>query len=107
MERKNPMSLTTKTFTFSDGRKLEVVTEDLEYIFKGFRPRLMDYDTYRAIRVKLKKELAQYLKGDIIHLSKVSPEVWANYTKDMKHKPIQKGHTYVKKDTEGGQSESE
>jgi Mg-chelatase subunit ChlD len=107
MQRKNQISLTTRTFTFTDGRNLEVTTEDLEYIFKGFRPRLMDYDTYKAIRVQLKKELAQYLHGELVHLSKVTPEVWYNYIKNMEHKSIQKGHTYyAKKDTPSGESES-
>jgi len=99
--------LTTRTFTFTDGRNLEVPTEDLEYIFKGYRPRLMNYNTYRAIRIQLKKELAQYLKGELVHLSKVTPEVWYNYIKNMEYKPIQRGHTYVKKDITSGESESE
>jgi hypothetical protein len=100
-KEKHELNLKTRVFNFKEEndtiRKLEVSTGDLEYIFKGMRPRLMSPEDFRAIRIQLKKELAHYLKGELIHLSKVSDEVWANYTKDMKHKPKQKGHTYVKK----------
>ena len=87
-----------KVFTLSDGRKLEVPVKDLEYIFKGMRPRLMDYEDFKIIRRFLKKELAQYLKGRLVHLSKVNDSTWSEYVKDMKYKPRQKGRTYVKKD---------
>jgi len=87
-------------FTLPDGRRLEVSKEDLEYIFKGMRPRLMDYDDFRFVRSELNRELKRYKKGHLIHLSKVSNVVWENYVKDEKYKPIQRGHTYVKKDEE-------
>ena len=88
--------LKSRIFTFEDDRRLEVPTEDLDYIFKGMRPRLMDYEDFKEIRRILKKELAQYLKGKIVHVSKVTDEVWKQYTEGKKIK--QKGHTYhVKK----------
>jgi len=87
----------SRMFIRSDESRFEVSAEDLKAIFKGMRPRNMDYEDFRAVRNILKKELAQYLKGQIVHLSKVSDEVWEKYTKGMKHKPIQKGKTYVKK----------
>ena len=81
----------------ADGRRLEVDAEDLEYIFKGYRPRLMDLEDFKVIRRIINKEVKKYLKGTITHLSKVSDAVFASYTKGLKHKPIQKGVTYVKK----------
>ncbi len=77
-------------------RRVEVKEEDIEYIFKGMRPRLMPYEDFREIRKILKKELAQYLKGELVHVSKVSDDLWAEYTKGMKKKIKQKGNTYVK-----------
>jgi len=86
-----------RVFTRDDESRFEVSAEDLQAIFKGFRPRNMDYEDFKAVRRILKKELARYLKGQIVHLSKVNDAVWADYTKDMKYKPKQKGHTYVRK----------
>lgn len=87
-------------FTLPDGRKIEVSKEDLEHIFKGMRPRLMDYDDFRFVRSELNRELNRYKKGHLIHLSKVNDKVWEDYTKDKEIKPRQKGHTYVKKNEE-------
>jgi hypothetical protein len=87
-------------FEMPDGRRLDVPKEDLEYIFKGYRPRLMSAEDFRVISKILKKEVKRYRGGRIIHLSKVSDSVWDNYIKDQKIKPRQKGHTYVKKDEE-------
>jgi len=99
-KEKHELNLRTRVFILPDGenktKKLEVETADLEYIFKGMRPRLMDYLDYKYIRALLKIELKTYLKGEMVHLSKVSDEVWAKYTKDMKYRQIQKGHTYVR-----------
>jgi len=84
---------------FSKDKKTRVVTLtkiELEGVFKGCRPGSLDYYAFADIRRILNKELAQYLKGNIVHLSKVSDEVWENYTKDMKKKPKQRGFTYVK-----------
>ena len=89
----------SRVFTFEYDRKVEVPIEDLDYIFKGMRPRLMDYEDFKAIRRILKKELAQYLKGKIVHLSKVNDSAWKEYTGGKKIK--QKGLTYVKKQVEG------
>lgn len=95
------LNLKTRTFTLKNAetnmiKNLEVSEEDLSFIFRGMRPRLMDFDDFCAIRTQLKKELKQYLKGEIIHLSRVTDEVWYEYCKDMEYKPIQKGKTYVK-----------
>ena len=92
------LNLKTRVFTLptEDGKtkKIEVDAEDVDYIFRGLRPRNMDYMDYKYIRIILKDELAQYLKGEVVHLSKVSDAVWANYTKGKNIK--QKGQTYVK-----------
>jgi hypothetical protein len=85
----------SRVFEMPDGRKLEVDLEDLEAIYyKGLRPRLMDSNDFRVISRILKKELAQYLKGQIMHLSKVSDKVWEKYTEGKKIK--QRGKTYRK-----------
>lgn len=83
---------------FKNGdREIEVSKEDLIYIFKGMRPRLMDYEDFKFVRKVLNKELKRYLKGRMIHLSKVSDSSWEEYIKEAEYKPIQKGRTYVKK----------
>jgi hypothetical protein len=88
-----------RVFEMADGRRLEVDAEDLEYIFKGYRPRLMDLEDFKVIRRIINKEVKKYLKGTVVHLSKVTDEVFASYTKGLKHKAKQKGVTYVKKTT--------
>lgn len=93
---KRQVNLKTRVFTLGeDQRKVEVSTEDLESIFKGFRPRLMHFEDFKEVRKILKKELAQYLNGELVHLSKVSDAVWMQYTEGKKIK--QRGQTYVKK----------
>lgn len=83
---------------FKNGdREIEVSKDDLIYIFKGMRPRLMDYEDFKFVRRILNKELKRYLKGRMVHLSKVSASSWEEYIKDAEYKPIQKGRTYVKK----------
>jgi hypothetical protein len=85
--------------------RIVTLTEvEIECIFKGLRPRSIDYEAYKDIRKILKAELKSYLKGERIHLSKVSDEVWNNYVKDMVHKPLQKGHTYKKENEETSDS---
>ena len=84
----------TRVFILEDERRLEVEAEDLEYIFKGMRPRLMDYDDFKHVRKILKKELAQYLQGRVEHVSKVTDAVWKQYTEGKNIK--QRGNTYVK-----------
>jgi len=84
---------------YSKDKKKRVITltkVELEYIFKGMRPRSLDYYAFADVRKILQKELAQYLKGSIVHLSKVSDTIWNEYTKDMKKKAKQRGHTFVK-----------
>jgi len=91
------MNLKTRVFLLKSKnsvKNLEVAEEDLLFIFKGMRPRLMDIDDFKAVRNQLQKELKQYLKGELIHLSKVTDEVWYDYCKG--YKSIQKGKTYVK-----------
>lgn len=99
-EKKSHLNLQTRKFELTDEndeiRIVEIETEDLEMIFKGYRPRLMSPEDFKAIGKLLRKELAQYLKGELVHLSKVSNSVWEEYTKDLKHKSKQRGHTYVK-----------
>jgi uncharacterized protein YozE (UPF0346 family) len=85
----------SRVFEMPDGRKIEVCLEDLESIYyKGLRPRLMDSEDFRVISRILKKQLAQYLKGQLMHLSKVSDKVWEQYTEGKKVR--QKGKTYKK-----------
>jgi hypothetical protein len=89
-----------RTFTFSNGKdeerkKIEVPLDDLLMIFKGFRPRSMDLEVFKQISRLLQRESKQYQAGKIVHLSKVTDEVWAEYTKGRKVK--QRGVTYVKK----------
>jgi hypothetical protein len=89
-----------RTFMFGDKpedrRKVEVPLDDLIMIFKGFRPRLMDLEDFKQISHLLQWEAKNHCKGTITHLSKVSNEVWKDYTKDAKHKVKQRGSTYVK-----------
>lgn len=88
-----------RTFTFSNGEEkkaVEIPLDDLIMIFKGFRPRLMGLEVFKQIGILLNKESKRYQRGRIVHLSKVSNEVWENYTKGKKIK--QRGSTYVKKE---------
>jgi hypothetical protein len=96
-----------RVFIRGDESRFEVSADDLQAIFKGFRPRNLDYEDFQAVRGILKKELAHYLKGQIVHLSKVNDAVWADYTKDAKRKIKQKGHTYVraKEESESGEQQ--
>lgn len=98
-EKTSHLNLKTRTFDLGidpEGlpRFLEVSEDDILAIFKGNRPRNMSYGDFKQIQRTLKKELAQYLKGEIVHLSKVSDTVWDQYTKGKKIK--QRGHTYIK-----------
>ena len=82
-----------------DDRDIKVEIEDLETIcFKNLRPRNMSYEDFRIIRKILGKEVKKYLKGRLVHISKVSDSAWKDMTKDMENKPIQKGKTYVRKE---------
>lgn len=83
-----------RIFTINN-EDVEVDMEDVEYIFKGMRPRLMDYETFKEIRRILEKELKEHLRGRISHMSKMSKEAWKDFTKEM-GSPMQRGHTYKK-----------
>lgn len=87
-----------RVFVFPDEHRLAIPAEDLEYIFRGFRPRLMSIEDFKFISKILKKELKIYLEGKLVHIAKVNGEVWNEYIKGMKHKPRQRGNTYVRKD---------
>ena len=69
---------------FPDGRRVEISREDLNYIFKGYRPRLMSLEDFKFIRMGLKMALKEHLKGKVVHESK-------NF-----YKPRKRGHTYVR-----------
>ena len=84
----------TRVFELPDGRRLEVLLEDLVDIFKGLRPRLMSYEDFKFIGKILNKENKKYLKGKLVHVSKVTDTVWKDYTGGKKIK--QKGNTYVR-----------
>lgn len=77
-------------------RVVTLTKVEIECIFRGLRPRSIDYEAFRDIRKILRAELKLYLKGELVHLSKVDDSLWKEYIKDMEHKPIQKGHTYEK-----------
>jgi len=85
----------SRVFVMPDGRRVEVEADDVDCIYyKGMRPRLMSYEDFVEIRRILKKELADYLDGELFHLSKVSNSIWKDYTGGKKIK--QKGNTYRK-----------
>lgn len=92
----------THIFELSDGRQIELDAKDIENIFKGYRPRNLDAKDFRIISKIIKKEIQHYTKsGTMIHLSKVTPEVWkAYFDKGLVGKHSQKGHTYVRKNEE-------
>ena len=86
----------SRVFLMPDGRRLEVDADDVDYIYyRSMRPRLMNYEDFVEIRRILKKELAHYLEGKIVHLSRVSDLSWKEYTEGKKIK--QRGKTYRKK----------
>ena len=113
MKKREPLSIwQTRTFslprydftskpTETKYEQVEVSESEMLNIFKGLRPRNMDYADFVIIRRMIQKEVARYLKGELVHVSKVSDEMWADYTKGMVNKPKQKGVTYVKKDDSG------
>jgi len=84
-------------FILGKDRNIDVLLEDLEYIFKGMRPRQMSYEDFRDIRKILSRELREYRKGHITHLAKVNDAVWSEYIKESGKKIKQKGYTYIKK----------
>lgn len=87
-----------RTFKFLDGDKeieYKVSLGDLELIFKGIRPDYIPKEYFKEISKLIKKELKNYRKGNMVHLSKVTDEVWKEYgTKGKK----QRGFTYRKSD---------
>jgi hypothetical protein len=89
-------------FDLGGGRRIELDAEDILNIFKGYRPRLLDAKDFRIVSRIIKKEVDQYVKkGTMMHLSKVSPEVWREYfEKGLVNKHSQKGYTYIKKEDE-------
>jgi len=93
----------THVFDLGNKRTVELDADDILNIFKGYRPRLLDAKDFRIVSRIIKKEVSQYLKnGTLMHLSKVTPEVWKEYfEKGLVNKHSQKGYTYVKntKDT--------
>jgi hypothetical protein len=72
-----------RVFEMPDGRKVEVSYDDIDMIFKGYRPRLMSPEDFRFIGKIFKKEVKEHKKGRMIHLSKLYNNM--------------KGRTYVKK----------
>jgi hypothetical protein len=101
MEEKPRETLNLKTRDFilvnhetEERKTITVEEDDVLAIFRGLRPRNMSYDDFKAIQALLKKELAQYLKGQVVHLSKVSDSVWDRYVEGKKIK--QRGNTYKK-----------
>ncbi len=89
-------------FDLGGGRKVELDALDILNIFKGYRPRLLDAKDFRIVSRIIKKEVDHYLKtGTMIHLSKVSHEVWKEYfEKGLVNHHSQRGYTYVKKQHE-------
>lgn len=98
----------THIFELGNGRTVELDLTDIENIFKGYRPRLLDTKDFRIVSKIIKKEVAHYIKsGKMVHLSKVTPEVWKEYySKGLVGKRSQKGHTYVKKDEKDREAEN-
>jgi hypothetical protein len=71
-----------RVFEMPDGRKVEVPYEDIDMIFKGYRPRLMSSDDFRFISKIFKREVKKHLRGRYTHMSKMEGMI--------------KGDTYVK-----------
>lgn len=62
----------TRTFKMPDEREVVVAYEDIDMIFKGYRPRLMDAQDFRFISKLLQKEVRSYKKGRFVHISKMN-----------------------------------
>jgi len=92
---------TTHVFILPNEKRIELDLVDIENIFKGYRPRNLSADDFKGVSKILKKEVAQYLKGKLVHLSKVSPEFWKqHFEKGLVNTHKQRGYTYVKKSTD-------
>jgi hypothetical protein len=52
-----------RTFKMPDGREVDVPYEDIDMIFKGYRPRLMSPEDFRFISKIFRKEVDNYKKG--------------------------------------------
>ena len=85
-----------RVFRTPDGREIKLDLQDIEYIFKGYRPRLMSLEDFKFVSRILRAEVKRHLRGKFIHVSKVRDDIWEDYVKDMKFKPKQRGMTYVK-----------
>jgi len=87
-----------RTFIMADEREIKVDLQDIEMIFKGYRPRLISREDFRFINKIIKKEVRDYVKGGtMVHLSKVSDSLWKEYyDKGLVKTHIQRGHTYIK-----------
>lgn len=77
-------------------RQIPLTIEDLEMIYKGYRPRNMSTEEFKALGKLLKEVYKIYSKGKIFHLSKVSDAIWEKYTKDLEGIHRQRSKTYEK-----------
>lgn len=60
-----------RTFKMPDGREVDVSYEDIDMIFKGYRPRLMSPEDFRFISKVFRKEVKAHKRGRYVHISKV------------------------------------
>lgn len=80
-----------------EDRKIELTEDEMFRIYSGYRPRDMELEDFKIISNILKKEMKRYLKGNLVHISKVSDQLWEKYNEGLEIKKVQKGVTYVKK----------
>lgn len=85
-------------FLLPNDRRIELDFDDIEAIFKGYRPRLISFADFKIISRIIKNEVKKHTEGDLIHLSKVDRDLWERYyNKGLVNKHSQKGYTYKKK----------
>jgi hypothetical protein len=96
----------THIFILSNDKRIELDAIDIENIFKGYRPRNMSLEDFKGVSKIIKKEVRSYLKGQLVHLSKVDASLWKNYyEKGLINTHKQRGYTYVKERDEERRTE--
>lgn len=71
--------------------EIVVTAEEQELVFKGIRPKNMDYEVFKKVRKDLAKATKRYLGGQFIHISTNTNPMYDNsidvkgtYVKDKK-----------------------
>lgn len=80
-----------------ENKEKKISPKEISLIYKGIRPEGVDKELFKSVSKELKKLLKEYKKGEMVHLSKMSPSLWESLGGK---RGLQKGATYIKKEEE-------